>query len=92
MLANDATCDAHAAPTVREGAMAAHPTIFQGSAGDGVSNPRPANIGPPQRRERGHLEPPLPAAVDDLASLTRLLPLGADSYTADDVLGYLLAR
>jgi nitronate monooxygenase len=50
-----------------------------------------ANIGLPQRRERGYLEPPLLTAGDDLAGLARLVPPGADSYTADDVLDYLLA-
>jgi nitronate monooxygenase len=51
-----------------------------------------ANIGLPQRREGGYLEPPLVTAGDDLAHLARLVPPGECSYTAGDVLDYLLAR
>jgi nitronate monooxygenase len=49
-----------------------------------------ANLGLGQRRERDYVEPALLTAGDDLANLARLLPAGADTYGADDVLRYLL--
>jgi nitronate monooxygenase len=49
-----------------------------------------ANIGLPQRRGHGYVEPPLLTAGDDLAHLARLVPHGERAYSAGDVLDYLL--
>jgi NAD(P)H-dependent flavin oxidoreductase YrpB (nitropropane dioxygenase family) len=49
-----------------------------------------ANIGLGQVREDDVVEPPLLTAGDDLDSIRRFLPDGADSYTAADVIAGLL--
>jgi nitronate monooxygenase len=48
-----------------------------------------ANIGHPQVRADGRVEPPLLTSGDDLISIGRFLA-GRTGYTADDVLDYLL--
>ena len=50
-----------------------------------------ANIGLGQVREDDRVEPPIITAGDDLDSIRRFLPPGADSYTATDVIDGLLA-
>jgi len=47
-----------------------------------------ANIGMPQRREDGMVEPPLLTSGDDLANIEAILG-GQTSYTADDVIAHL---
>jgi NAD(P)H-dependent flavin oxidoreductase YrpB (nitropropane dioxygenase family) len=49
-----------------------------------------ANAGWPQARANGYRELPLVTAGDDLRSIRRFLKPGADSYSAQDVLDYLL--
>jgi hypothetical protein len=50
-----------------------------------------ANIGLGQTRPSGATEPLLVTSGDDVATVARFLPEGADSYTAADVIDYLLA-
>ncbi len=50
-----------------------------------------ANIGLPQRRAGGYIEQPLLTAGDDLAAVTELLAEGQESYSAADVIQYLLS-
>ena len=50
-----------------------------------------ANIGLGQIREGDRVEPPIITAGDDLDSIRRFLPEGADSYSAADVIEGLLA-
>jgi len=47
-----------------------------------------ANIGHPQERGEGRLEPALITSGDDLAGIARFLQ-GRDRYTAADVIAYL---
>ena len=49
-----------------------------------------SNIGLGQVRDGGSVEPPILTAGDDLDSIRRFLPEGADSYTAADVISGLL--
>ena len=49
-----------------------------------------ANVGHPQVREDGRLEPPILTSGDDLESIGRFLA-GRTRYAAGDVLDYLLA-
>ncbi len=49
-----------------------------------------ATIGLPQWRKHGGEEPPLVTAGDDVRDLVRWLPPGQRSYSATDVLAYLL--
>jgi len=49
-----------------------------------------ANIGLGQRRAEGGVEPPLLTAGDDLTALARFLKPGARSYTAADVVRFVL--
>ncbi len=49
-----------------------------------------ATIGLSQRRKHGGEEPPLITAGDDVRDLVRWLPPGENSYSATDVLNYLL--
>ena len=51
-----------------------------------------ANIGHPQRRSDGRIEPPLVTAGDDLQSIARFIPPGHSSYTARDVIDHLLGE
>ncbi len=50
-----------------------------------------ANIGLPQRRPSGYVEQPIFTAGDDLPLLKRFLEGGKESYSAADVIEYLLA-
>ncbi|MGY8827753.1 MAG: nitronate monooxygenase [Candidatus Latescibacterota bacterium] len=50
-----------------------------------------ANVSLPQRRPSGYVEKPLFTAGDDLPEVIRFLGDGKDSYTAADVVEYLLA-
>jgi nitronate monooxygenase len=50
-----------------------------------------SNIGLGQVRNGGTVEPPILTAGDDLDSIRRFLPPGADSYSAADVISGLLA-
>jgi NAD(P)H-dependent flavin oxidoreductase YrpB (nitropropane dioxygenase family) len=54
-----------------------------------LCNALTANIGQPQLRDNGDLEPPLLTSGDDLISISRFLN-GRDRYTAEDVINYLL--
>lgn len=49
-----------------------------------------ANIGLPQRREDGSVEPPLVTVGDGINSIARFIPAGKDSYSAADVVRSLL--
>jgi nitronate monooxygenase len=49
-----------------------------------------ANISLPQRRPSGYVEKPLFTAGDDLPAVVRFLGDGKQSYTAADVVEYLL--
>ncbi len=49
-----------------------------------------ANIGLPQVQKGGDVERPLLTSGDDLEVIRRLLPAGRDSYTAREVVDYLL--
>ena len=51
-----------------------------------------ADIGLPQTQMGGAVEQPLLTAGDDLNLLKRILPKGAKSYSAKDVLNYLLQK
>lgn len=51
-----------------------------------------ADIGLPQIQVGGAVEQPLLTAGDDLNLLKRILPAGAKSYSAKDVLNYLLQK
>ena len=55
-----------------------------------ICNALVANVGHPQVRAGKYVEAGLVTAGDDLAGVTRFLPLGADDYTAADVVGVLL--
>ena len=50
-----------------------------------------SNIGLPQRRPTGYVERPLFTAGDDLPAVKRFLTNDKESYTAADVVEYLLA-
>jgi nitronate monooxygenase len=50
-----------------------------------------SNIGLGQISKSGTPEPPLVTAGDDIASIGRVLPRGSDTYTAADVITYLLS-
>ena len=50
-----------------------------------------ANIGLGQITESGNPEPHLLTTGDDIASIGRILPPGANSYSAADVIEYLMA-
>jgi len=50
-----------------------------------------ANIGLPQQQKGGEVEQPLLTSGDDMDVIRRVLPNGRRSYTARDVLTYLLA-
>ncbi|MCP3911646.1 MAG: nitronate monooxygenase, partial [Actinomycetia bacterium] len=49
-----------------------------------------ANVGLPQVQREGDLEPTLVTSGDDVAEVARFVPAGADSFTAADVVRYLL--
>ncbi|MCP4087063.1 MAG: nitronate monooxygenase [Actinomycetia bacterium] len=49
-----------------------------------------ANVGLPQVQREGDLEPTLVTSGDDVAEVARFVPPGADSFTAADVVRYLL--
>lgn len=49
-----------------------------------------ANIGMPQQRSDGYVEQPLVTIGDDVVTVDQFLKPGADSYSAADVLDYLL--
>ncbi len=51
-----------------------------------------ANVGLAQRQKGDETERPLVTSGDDLSSIGRLLADGATSYTAADVIGYLLGE
>lgn len=55
-----------------------------------VCNSLCATVGFPQRDTEGHVEPPLITAGDDVARLTRFISRGSNSYTAADVLNFVL--
>ncbi|MBL8169605.1 MAG: nitronate monooxygenase [Acidobacteria bacterium] len=55
-----------------------------------LCNTLAATAGFPQRRKSGYVEPPLVTSGDDLANLARLLPSPKTSYSAEDVINYLL--
>jgi NAD(P)H-dependent flavin oxidoreductase YrpB (nitropropane dioxygenase family) len=50
-----------------------------------------ANVGMPQTQKGGEVEQPLLTSGDDMAVIRRVLPEGRTSYTARDVLDYLLS-
>jgi nitronate monooxygenase len=49
-----------------------------------------ANIGLPQRRPGGAIEPPIVTVGDDISSVTRFCPPGGTRYTAADVVRVIL--
>ncbi|MBL8206651.1 MAG: nitronate monooxygenase [Blastocatellia bacterium] len=49
-----------------------------------------ATAGFPQRRKNGYVEQPLVTSGDDLVNIRQFLSLGKTSYTAKDVINYLL--
>ncbi len=51
-----------------------------------------ANIDLPQSRKNGSIEKPLVTAGDDFKNITRFLKDGADAYSAEDVVKYLLGE
>ncbi|MBS1715821.1 MAG: nitronate monooxygenase [Armatimonadetes bacterium] len=55
-----------------------------------ICNGLVSTIGLSQHRKDGSVEPPIITAGDELVNIGRFLPPGADSYTVDDVLAYLL--
>jgi NAD(P)H-dependent flavin oxidoreductase YrpB (nitropropane dioxygenase family) len=55
-----------------------------------LCNALTSNIGQPQLRESGEVEPPLLTSGDDLMSIARFLD-GRERYTAEDVIDYLVA-
>ena len=55
-----------------------------------LCNALTANIGLPQQRDSGYVEPPLVTSGDDLVHLARFLKPGEDSYSADVVVRQLL--
>lgn len=57
-----------------------------------VCNALSATVSLAQVGPAGNLEPPLVTAGDDVANLTRYLAPGTDSYTAADVIDYVLDR
>ena len=56
-----------------------------------LCNALTANIGQAQERAGGNVEPPLLTSGDDLMKISTFLQ-GRTSYTADNVLDYLLAK
>ncbi len=50
-----------------------------------------ANVGMPQIQKNGEIEPMLITSGDDAAAVARFAPQGSTSYSAADVLDYLLA-
>lgn len=50
-----------------------------------------ATAGFPQHREDGYVEQPLVTSGDDLVAVSQLLKMGKTSYSAEDVITYLLA-
>ncbi len=55
-----------------------------------LCNALTANIGLPQVRGSGYVEPPLVTSGDDLAQLGRFLQPGEDSYSAGEVIRHIL--
>jgi hypothetical protein len=51
-----------------------------------------ANIDLPQYRKNGSIEKPLVTAGDDFKNISRFLKDGANSYSAEDVINYLLGH
>ncbi len=50
-----------------------------------------ATVGFPQLRKDGYVEKPLLTIGDDLLNLARFVPAGAASFSAEDVINYLLS-
>lgn len=55
-----------------------------------LCNTLAATAGFPQRRKNGYVEPPLVTSGDDLVNLAQFLPPHKTSYSAEDVVNYLL--